>query len=103
MDEKWVGGHNTAKLGDAFRQNVSRRPSEYFGTNIFVGASTPSREEIERRHEIGIGAFLWGNDFPHHVSTWPNSQKVLEWNFAGIDPEVRQMVVCDNVRALYGF
>ena len=23
MDEKWVGGHNTAKLGNAFRQHVS--------------------------------------------------------------------------------
>ena len=53
MDEKFVGGHNTEKMGNAFRQTISRKPSEFFGTNIFVGASTPSREEIEQRHQIG--------------------------------------------------
>ena len=28
MDEKWVGGHNTRKFGDAFRQGLSMKPSE---------------------------------------------------------------------------
>ena len=76
MDEKWVGVHNTEKLGNAFRQTISRKPSEFFGTNIFVGASTPSREEIEQRHEIGVDAFMWGNDFPHPEGTWPHTRQV---------------------------
>ena len=29
---------------------ISKLPSEYFGENIFVGASTMSKEEIRRRH-----------------------------------------------------
>ncbi|HXW33451.1 MAG TPA: amidohydrolase family protein, partial [Acidimicrobiales bacterium] len=81
MDEKWFGGHNTAKLGNAFREHVSRPPSEYFGTNIFLGASTPSREEIERRHEIGVDVFMWGNDFPHPEGTWPHTRESIREAF----------------------
>jgi predicted TIM-barrel fold metal-dependent hydrolase len=103
MDEKWVGGHNTAKLGDAFRQNVSRRPSEYFGTNIFVGASTPSREEIERRHEIGIGAFLWGNDFPHPEGTWPHTRQSIRDSFFDVPEDEARQMLGGNAAALYRF
>ena len=46
MDEKWVGGHNTRKFGNLFRESIERKPSEYLGTNVFLGASTPSRHEI---------------------------------------------------------
>ena len=28
---------------------ISKLPSDYFGTNIFIGASTMSKEEIRRR------------------------------------------------------
>ncbi len=77
MDEKYLGGHNTEKLGNAFTSTISRKPSEFFGTNIFVGASTPSTEEIERRHEIGVHAFMWGNDFPHPEGTWPHTRKAI--------------------------
>jgi predicted TIM-barrel fold metal-dependent hydrolase len=99
MDEKWIGGHNTAKLGVAFREHVGRPPSEYFGTNIFLGASTPSREEIEMRHQIGVGAFLWGNDFPHPEGTWPHTRERMRDAFWDVPPdEVRQMVGANAAR-----
>jgi predicted TIM-barrel fold metal-dependent hydrolase len=103
MDEKWVGGHNTAKLGDAFRQHVSRRPSEYFGSNIFVGASTPSREEIERRHEIGVAAFLWGNDFPHPEGTWPHTRESIRDNFFDVPENEARRMLGGNAAAVYRF
>ena len=103
MDEKWIGGHNTAKLGDAFTKHVGRLPSEYLGTSIFVGASTPSREEIERRHQIGVGAFLWGNDFPHPEGTWPHTRQSLRDTFFDVpEDEVRRMLGT-NAAALYRF
>lgn len=103
MDEKWLGGHNTAKLGDAFRQHVSRQPSEYFGSNIFVGASTPSREEIERRHEIGVGAFLWGNDFPHPEGTWPHTRESIRDSFFDVPEEEARQMLGANAAAVYRF
>ncbi|HMJ79137.1 MAG TPA: amidohydrolase family protein, partial [Iamia sp.] len=46
MDEKWVGAHNTRKFGDAFKLDLSRKPSEYVDDNCFFAASTPGVEEI---------------------------------------------------------
>jgi predicted TIM-barrel fold metal-dependent hydrolase len=103
MDEKWHGGHNTEKLGDAFRKRVSRPPSEYFGTNVFLGASTPSREEIELRHEIGIATFLWGNDFPHPEGTWPHTRERIRESFYDVpEHEVTRMLGA-NAAAVYRF
>ena len=55
-DMKWKwdqylgGGHTTKKMAALMKGIISKLPSEYFGENIFVGASTMSKEEIRRRH-----------------------------------------------------
>ena len=46
---------------------------------------------------------MWGNDFPHHVSTWPNSKRVLDEHFYDIPDSVRERIVCANARELYRF
>jgi predicted TIM-barrel fold metal-dependent hydrolase len=103
MDEKWVGGHNTAKLGDAFTRHTKRRPSEYFGTNVFLGASTPSREEIEMRHDIGVGALLWGNDFPHPEGTWPHTRQSIHDSFWDVAPDEARRMLGGNAAVVYRF
>jgi predicted TIM-barrel fold metal-dependent hydrolase len=103
MDEKWHGGHNTVKLGDAFTRRVGRPPSEYFGTNIFLGASTPSQEEIEIRHQINIDAFLWGNDFPHPEGTWPHTRQSIRTGFRDVPCDEAARMLGGNAAALYRF
>jgi predicted TIM-barrel fold metal-dependent hydrolase len=103
MDEKYLGGHNTEKLGNAFTSTISKKPSEFFGTNIFVGASTPSTEEIERRHEIGVHAFMWGNDFPHPEGTWPHTRKAITEAFADVPPDEATRMLGTNAAAVYRF
>jgi predicted TIM-barrel fold metal-dependent hydrolase len=103
MDEKFLGGHNTAKLGNAFRKTISRKPSEFFGTNIFVGASTPSREEIERRHEIGVDAFMWGNDFPHPEGTWPHTRQRIVESFHDVPTNEAARMLGLTAAAVYRF
>ncbi len=103
MDEKFLGGHNTAKLGKAFTQTISRRPSEFFGTNIFVGASTPSREEIVRRHEIGLDAFMWGNDFPHPEGTWPHTRASIRDSFFDVPADETARMLGGTAASVYRF
>jgi predicted TIM-barrel fold metal-dependent hydrolase len=103
MDEKWKGAHNTAKLGNAFRQHVGRPPSEYFGTNIFLGASTPSREEVDERHAIGVDAFLWGNDFPHPEGTWPHTRRSISDSFSDVPPDEARRMLGLNAARVYRF
>jgi predicted TIM-barrel fold metal-dependent hydrolase len=93
MDEKWVGGHNTRKFGDAFRQTISMRPRDYLDRNCFFGASTPGVDDIERRYDIGIGNIMWGNDLPHPEGTFPYTRHWIRERFRDVpDDEVRLML-----------
>jgi predicted TIM-barrel fold metal-dependent hydrolase len=78
-------------------------PSEYFARNCWVGVSFPSPVEAETRHTIGLDRFMWGSDYPHDESTWPNTREGLRRAFAGTpDAELRQ-VLAGNAARVYGF
>lgn len=94
---------NRHVTGQRYHQELCKQePSTYFHENVRL-TFMRDRTAVLAAEVIGAQTLMWGNDFPHHVSTWPQSEKVLEWNFAGVDPHIRRMVVCDNVRALYRF
>jgi predicted TIM-barrel fold metal-dependent hydrolase len=79
---------------------MKRKPSEYFRTN-FHATFEDDITGIETRHHIGVDRLLWGNDYPHHDSIWPNSRPILDRIMAGVpEDEVRKMT-WDNVLALY--
>lgn len=103
MDEKWHGGHNTAKFGSIFHDAVARPPSDYLGTNVFLGASTPSREEIGMRHRIKVGALLWGNDFPHPEGTWPHTRERIRDVFADVPEEDARRILGETAADVYRF
>ena len=74
-DQYFGGGHTTKKMAALMKGILSKLPSEYFGENIFVGASTMSKEEIRRRHTIGCDVAMWGTDYPHPEGTWPQHDR----------------------------
>ena len=61
-------------------------PTEYFARNCWVGVSFPSPTEAMTRHVIGADRFMWGSDYPHDESTYPNTREGLRRAFAGTDP-----------------
>ena len=72
---------------------MKRRPSSYFDSNCFIGASTPKRRELSSRYEVGVENILWGNDFPHPEGTWPHTRDWLVHAFGDIPvEETRQML-----------
>ena len=102
MDEKWVGGHNTRKFGDAFRNELARRPSEYVDENCFFAASTPGVDEIDRRNEIGVGNLLWGNDLPHPEGTYPHTRRWINERFRDVPDEEARAILGETAADLYG-
>ena len=102
MDEKFLGGHNTEKLGDVFRENLSMKPSEYIDRNCFLAASTPGVEDLARRHEVGIGNLLWGNDFPHPEGTFPYTRERVRQRFKDIPRAEAERILGLNSAELYG-
>lgn len=103
MDEKWVGGHNTRKFGNLFRDAISRRPSEYLGTNVFLGASTPTRHEIGIRDRVGARTLLWGNDFPHPEGTWPHTRQSIHDVFHDVPVDETAQMLGLTAAAVYRF
>jgi len=83
------GGNDTKvkKLSARTKGLITRLPSEYFGTNVFIGASAMSTEEIRRRHANGIDALMWGTDYPHPEGSWPNTVERLETDFRDVSVE----------------
>lgn len=103
MDEKYVGGHNTAKFGSLFRDAVQRKPSEYLGTNVFLGASTPSRYEISIRHRLGVRTLMWGNDFPHPEGTWPHTRQSIHDVFHDVPVDEARQILGLTAAEVYRF
>ena len=80
---------------------IENPPSYYFRRNVRV-TFMRDMTGVLARDVIGLETMMWGNDFPHHVSTWPESKRVLDEHFADTPPEVRRRIVRDNVADLYG-
>jgi len=77
-------------------------PSDFFHRNVFLSFQEDALG-IRDRHLIGVDQMMWGSDYPHTESTFPQSQKLLDRVFAGVPDAERRRITRDNVAALYGF
>jgi predicted TIM-barrel fold metal-dependent hydrolase len=102
-DQYMGGGHTTKKLATMLRGKISKLPSDYFGTNIFIGASTMSKEEIRRRYVIGTDVVMWGTDYPHPEGTWPHTQERLRADFADVPVDDTAEMLGLTAARVYGF
>jgi len=102
-DQYFGGGHTTKKMMAMMQGIISKLPSEYFGTNIFVGASTMAKEEIRRRHSIGIDCVMWGTDYPHPEGTWPHTAARLRSDFGGVPVDDARAMLGLTAAECYGF
>ena len=109
----WVPDHlavldRYASYGDLVRDplgagHLSKRPSEYFAQQCYVGASFLAPPELAQLDRIGTDRVLWGSDYPHREGTWPYSRESLRFTFAGVDPAAVRRMVGTNAADLYGF
>ncbi len=76
-------------------------PSEYFKRNIFF-TFQDDRAGVLTSEIFGRDNFMWANDFPHAITTWPYSQQTVDANFAGIDPAIKRKICRENAINLYG-
>lgn len=102
-DQYMGGGHTTKKLAAVLGGVISKLPSDYFGTNIFIGASTMSKEEIRRRHVIGCDVIMWGTDYPHPEGTWPHTGARLKNDFGSVPVEDARKLLGETAAKCYGF
>ena len=51
---------------------------------------------IRRRDCIGYDKLMWGTDFAHAASEWPNSIKLMEQDFADVPKNEKRAMLVDN-------
>jgi predicted TIM-barrel fold metal-dependent hydrolase len=56
---------------------------------------------IRCRDLIGVDNLMWGSDYPHFDSTFPNSLQAIERNFDGVPDPERRRILSDNMLDVY--
>jgi predicted TIM-barrel fold metal-dependent hydrolase len=79
---------------------LTMKPSEYFRRN-FIATFEDDKFGIATRYGIGVKNLMWGNDYPHHDSIWPQSMRILDELMTGVPANEVQQMCLDTVCELY--
>jgi predicted TIM-barrel fold metal-dependent hydrolase len=77
-------------------------PSEQWSMSCFAGGPL-DRDQVEKRHELGVDNLVWGSDFPHVEGTWPRSRSVLADLFSGVPDDETRAIIGANAARIMGF
>lgn len=104
----WVT-HTLAELDSIYlsdhaggvRDELPRKPSEYWATNCFIGGSFIAAREVAMRHEIGLTNLMWGADYPHQEGTWPNTLLAIRHAFRDTPEADARLILGENALAVF--
>jgi len=58
---------------------------------------------VALREFTGVSPLMWGNDYPHPESTYPNSDAVLDKLLVGVSDADARAIVGGNAETMFGF
>jgi predicted TIM-barrel fold metal-dependent hydrolase len=80
---------------------LKHRPSDYFHRNVYL-TFIDEPDVVRHAHErLGIHNVMWSSDYPHPVSSWPDSRRVIEALFSDADPGDRDLVLSGNAARVW--
>jgi len=77
-------------------------PSEYFHRQIWISFVDDPLGVKMVGNVLDADKVMFGSDYPHPASTWPDSQKVIADAAQNLPAGIRQKIFRDNARALFG-
>jgi predicted TIM-barrel fold metal-dependent hydrolase len=80
---------------------ISELPSFYFHRNLYLTFVDEGLGLHRMRDVIGTDNIMWSTDFPHPVTSWPNSRKIIEEQFAGIPAAEREAMLSGNAARVW--
>jgi predicted TIM-barrel fold metal-dependent hydrolase len=81
--------------------SLTKKPSEYFATNCWVGTEADEYELKYTLEAIGNENIVFSSDYPHHDSEFPHSVDEFIGQ-PGVSDESKQKILWDNCARLYG-
>ena len=85
-----------------YRFKDGMRPSDFFHRNVVLSFQEDAIG-IRLRDAIGVDNMMWGSDYPHSESTFPQSRKILAEILAGVPEDEQAKIVGGNTARVYGF
>ena len=85
-----------------YRFQEGWRPSDFFHRNVFLSFQEDALG-IRLRDIIGVDNMMWGSDYPHSESTFPQSRQILAQILAGVPEDDYARIVGGNTARLYHF
>jgi len=77
-------------------------PSDFFRRNVVLSFQEDAIG-IRLRDVIGTGNMMWGSDYPHSESTFPQSRKILTEILAGVPDDEQVKIAGGNTARVYDF
>jgi len=77
-------------------------PSDFYRRNVVLSFQEDAIG-VRLRDVIGVGNMMWGSDYPHSESTFPQSRKILAEILAGVPDADRSKIVGENTARVYAF
>jgi len=83
--------------------HIKEKPSYYWHRNVhatFIDEPDAIQAE-EIRYRLGVENIMWSSDYPHPVTSWPNSRKIVEEVFHGVPAAERELMVSGNAKRVW--
>ena len=89
---------------DRFRDLMPLKPSEYWQRQCratfqydVIGPGLINKNGLMTEDSL-----MWGSDYPHTDGIWPESDKYIDEQFAGLTAAQIKKITCDNAVEFYG-
>ena len=80
---------------------ITELPSFYFRRNIHLTFIEDPWVATDARYDLGVDKIMWSTDYPHPVSSWPNSQQIIQDQLGGLPEEERDLILCGNAARVW--
>ncbi|MGH7096480.1 MAG: amidohydrolase family protein [Stellaceae bacterium] len=77
-------------------------PSDFFRRNVVLSFQEDALG-IRLRDLIGVDNMMWGSDYPHSESTFPQSRRILAEILAGVPDDEGARIAAGNTARVYNF
>jgi Amidohydrolase len=77
-------------------------PSDFFHRNVVLSFQEDAIG-IRLRDVIGVDNMMWGSDYPHSESTFPQSRKILAEILEGVPADEQGKIAAGNTARVYKF
>jgi len=98
MDVTYKERYETAP----YRFKGETLPSDFMRNNVYYSFQEDALG-IQLRHMIGVDTLMWGSDYPHAESTFPESTRILGEILHDVPQDEKDKIVGANAAKLYKF